>query len=181
MVYCTSCKRWLPRSDFDCLLRDPSKRRKKCRCCVEVEKDYLRRNRARKQAYDKQHGGIETEEQKDARNTRRRARYATDGGQRRRYENMRRRGVDRQGETQRRRAKIKGAEGSISEVEWFDIKRQHDFRCAYCGKRKKLTMDHVVPLARGGRHDKTNIVPACVNCNSQKHTADWSERLRRAG
>ncbi len=43
--------------------------------------------------------------------------------------------------------------------------------CYYCGKQAdpaSLTMDHVVPLARGGRSTKDNLVPACKECNSKK-------------
>ena len=43
--------------------------------------------------------------------------------------------------------------------------------CNYCEKKypvNELTMDHVVPLARGGRSNKGNIVPACRNCNQKK-------------
>ena len=31
-----------------------------------------------------------------------------------------------------------------------------------------LTMDHVVPLARGGKSNKGNVVPACQACNRHK-------------
>lgn len=179
MLRCASCKRPLRAVDFDCCLRDPNKLRKKCRCCVEVEKNHTRRNRVNKKEYDKTYRAFETQAQRDARNERRRELYANDGGRRRRCENARKRRCDRRLETEGRRARLMGAEGSFSEVEWSGLKRQYRFRCAYCGKKKKLTMDHVVPLIRGGRHDKTNIVPACVNCNAQKHTADWSDKLRR--
>lgn len=43
--------------------------------------------------------------------------------------------------------------------------------CHYCGEKfppTELTMDHVVPLARGGRSTKRNIVPCCKKCNSEK-------------
>ena len=43
--------------------------------------------------------------------------------------------------------------------------------CHYCGKSvapKDLTLDHVVPVARGGRTTKGNCVPACKECNNQK-------------
>ena len=178
-VRCAACHGWLLLSDFDRLLRDQRRRRKKCRRCVEVEKSYLRRNRVNKKKYDKRRRVVETEVQRSVRNRRRRVRYATDRGHRRRYENMRRRHRDRSIETEQRRARLMDAAGSFSKAEWSILKRQYGFRCAYCCKRKKLTMDHVVPLIRGGRHDKTNIVPACVNCNAQKHTADWSDKLRR--
>ena len=43
--------------------------------------------------------------------------------------------------------------------------------CHYCGKQvgaAKLTMDHVVPVSRGGRSTKGNVVPACDACNKTK-------------
>jgi 5-methylcytosine-specific restriction protein A len=43
--------------------------------------------------------------------------------------------------------------------------------CYYCGRSTppgELTMDHIVPLARGGRSTKGNLVPACKTCNNQK-------------
>lgn len=44
-------------------------------------------------------------------------------------------------------------------------------RCHYCGGQfsaNELTMDHVVPLSRGGRSVKGNIVPCCKECNNLK-------------
>ena len=43
--------------------------------------------------------------------------------------------------------------------------------CHYCGRKfppKELTMDHVTPLARGGKSTKGNVVPCCMECNSKK-------------
>ncbi len=43
--------------------------------------------------------------------------------------------------------------------------------CAYCGEhfdRKRLTRDHIVPRARGGRNIWTNVVTACRACNTRK-------------
>lgn len=43
--------------------------------------------------------------------------------------------------------------------------------CHYCHNKfpsSQLTMDHVVPLARGGGSNPGNTVPACVNCNREK-------------
>lgn len=52
--------------------------------------------------------------------------------------------------------------------DWLEIVEQHKHRCHYCGKRRVLTIDHVIPLSKGGLHVKENIVPACQSCNSQK-------------
>ena len=43
--------------------------------------------------------------------------------------------------------------------------------CHYCGKEfksKELTMDHKVPISRGGKSTKGNIVPSCKECNNKK-------------
>ena len=56
--------------------------------------------------------------------------------------------------------------------------------CHYCGESitpKELTLDHVVPLARGGRTTKGNCVPACKDCNNQKKNLlplEWDEYLQ---
>ncbi len=43
--------------------------------------------------------------------------------------------------------------------------------CHYCSKhfpREALTMDHLIPVARGGYSNKRNCVPACKPCNTEK-------------
>lgn len=43
--------------------------------------------------------------------------------------------------------------------------------CQYCATKfseKKLTIDHVIPLSKGGRHEWTNVVTACSRCNNRK-------------
>ena len=50
---------------------------------------------------------------------------------------------------------------------WLDLKNRGV--CHYCGRKtKELTMDHVIPIARGGTSTKGNIVPACSKCNQSK-------------
>ena len=41
-------------------------------------------------------------------------------------------------------------------------------RCVYCGEKKDLTLDHVVPRSKGGKTSWTNLVTACQRCNSRK-------------
>jgi len=46
--------------------------------------------------------------------------------------------------------------------------------CAYCGDTveggAKLTLDHVVPHAKGGTNAETNLVTCCSRCNSSRGT-----------
>lgn len=51
--------------------------------------------------------------------------------------------------------------------------------CGYCGQATpagELTMDHIVPLSRGGKSTKGNVVPSCKACNTakkQKLLMEW--------
>ncbi|MFS0706134.1 HNH endonuclease [Cellulomonas sp. 179-A 9B4 NHS] len=47
------------------------------------------------------------------------------------------------------------------------VLQRDDHRCAYCGGGAD-TVDHVHPRSRGGRHEWTNVVAACVRCNHRK-------------
>ena len=67
----------------------------------------------------------------------------------------------------RRRAAI-DPNRPVSAEDWLTILRAHKNRCHYCKKRKVLTIDHVIPLSKGGMHIVENIVPACRSCNSAK-------------
>lgn len=69
----------------------------------------------------------------------------------------------------------------FSDAEWQAMLRRFDHRCAYCGRRAagELTMDHVVPLIKGGRHALANILPACIDCNGHKSDlliVQWKQR-----
>ena len=56
--------------------------------------------------------------------------------------------------------------------------------CHYCKSPtppKKLTMDHIVPVSRGGKSTKGNVVPACKECNNKKKQLlpmEWDEYLK---
>ena len=55
--------------------------------------------------------------------------------------------------------------------------------CHYCGKKvgaAELTMDHVVPVARGGTSTKGNVVPACPACNKTKKFLTPAEQVLEA-
>ena len=52
--------------------------------------------------------------------------------------------------------------------------------CHYCGKKftpDELTMDHIIPVARGGRSTKGNVVPACDACNKSKKALTPAEMI----
>jgi 5-methylcytosine-specific restriction endonuclease McrA len=46
--------------------------------------------------------------------------------------------------------------------------RRDDGQCVYCGNKKGLTIDHVLPKSRGGKNTWTNLVTCCSPCNIKK-------------
>lgn len=70
----------------------------------------------------------------------------------------------------------RGADGELTEKQWNQLVSFYcpDDKCLSCGKQygkkgtNKLTIDHIVPLNKGGTHWPNNIQPLCSSCNSSK-------------
>ena len=63
---------------------------------------------------------------------------------------------------------------------WLTLKNKGI--CHYCNQPippNQLSMDHIVPLARGGKSTKGNIVPACMECNRKKKLETPAETAMR--
>jgi len=84
-------------------------------------------------------------------------------------------------------AGIRGEKARARELRqsgWWK-RRIADGRCHYCGREvgtRRLTLDHVVPLIRGGKSVRGNVVPACKDCNSAKRSLlpwEWNAYLDR--
>lgn len=72
-----------------------------------------------------------------------------------------------------RRARERQALGTLTFQQWEALKVRYDFRCLCCQRREpeiKLTIDHVVPLCKGGTNSIENIQPLCLSCNTSKRT-----------
>ncbi len=70
----------------------------------------------------------------------------------------------------------------LRSTQWWKRKRSSGI-CYYCQNSfppKELTMDHVIPIARGGKSEKFNVVPCCKDCNTKKKQllpAEWEEYM----
>ena len=70
----------------------------------------------------------------------------------------------------------------LKKSEWWKNRRSSGV-CHYCRrqfKARELTMDHVVPIIRGGKSTKSNVVPCCRECNAQKQNllpSEWRDYL----
>lgn len=61
------------------------------------------------------------------------------------------------------------AKGDFDFEDWLQILEVFGRACAYCLRTDRpLTMEHLIPVSRGGLHTAENIVPACRPCNSKK-------------
>ena len=69
--------------------------------------------------------------------------------------------------------------GTHTPEQWEALKRACGGRCLRCGRRTRLTRDHVVPVSKGGRGDIGNIQPLCWPCNRGKYQNATDYRLRQ--
>jgi len=65
----------------------------------------------------------------------------------------------------RRALKLGATVGDVNEAAVYELSGH---ACIYCGATTNLSLDHIVPLARGGAHSEENLVVACRRCNSSK-------------
>jgi 5-methylcytosine-specific restriction enzyme A len=74
----------------------------------------------------------------------------------------------------------------LRQTQWWRRKLSRGV-CHYCARAfpsAGLTMDHRVPLARGGRSTRSNCVPCCKECNTRKQSLlplEWEEYLESLG
>ena len=61
---------------------------------------------------------------------------------------------------------------SENRVDIVKFKKESENICHYCGKKitnkDELTVDHVVPVSKGGENEKDNFVISCKTCNREK-------------
>jgi 5-methylcytosine-specific restriction endonuclease McrA len=48
------------------------------------------------------------------------------------------------------------------------IFKRDNNECVYCGSKRNLTIDHIMPRSRGGKNTWSNLVTCCSNCNLKK-------------
>lgn len=76
---------------------------------------------------------------------------------------------------QRRRARKQLTPGTITSGEWKTLCDKFNNKCLRCSK-PEVTLDHIVPLVKGGSHTIDNAQPLCMSCNSSKQTKVYNHR-----
>lgn len=83
-------------------------------------------------------------------------------------------------------AREKAKARELRASQWWK-RRLSEGKCHYCHqsfKPSELTMDHIVPVIRGGKSTKGNVVPCCKECNNKKKhmlPIEWQEYLETMG
>ena len=83
-----------------------------------------------------------------------------------------------------RKRKAKKHENSVFEISTKELKKLYAGPCSYCKASGEMTLDHVVPISKGGVHGVSNLVPACGPCNfskGQKLLIEWKIYKTRKG
>jgi 5-methylcytosine-specific restriction enzyme A len=78
-------------------------------------------------------------------------------------------------------SKEKDKARQLRKSQWWQAKLSKGV-CHYCSKtfsKEELTMDHKLPLARGGKSTKGNLVVSCKACNSDKKYLTPAELILR--
>lgn len=68
----------------------------------------------------------------------------------------------------RRQSKKRALKSTLTLKQWEDIKAEFGQACAYCGKTKKLEIEHFIPLSINGELTINNVLPSCKTCNCSK-------------
>lgn len=67
---------------------------------------------------------------------------------------------------------------SISQKIRFEVFKRDSFTCQYCGRKAPdvlLQVDHIKPVAKGGKNDVINLITSCFDCNSGKSDRELSD------
>lgn len=51
-----------------------------------------------------------------------------------------------------------------------ETRRLYSSGCIACDSHEDISIDHIIPISRGGRHSVGNLQPMCISCNSSKGT-----------
>ena len=78
----------------------------------------------------------------------------------------------------RRRTKEQNQGNGINKMQWLEMMKYFNWKCAYSGnplKNETRTIDHIKPLNQGGEHEIWNCVPMYGSYNFSKHDKDMEE------
>lgn len=150
---CSKCKQTKTLSEFH---KDKNRKDGRTAVCKDCKKDYYQQTRERR---------IKIAEDWRANNLERFRHYQREYHRKNppKYDPTK----NRKKHYRRRRYQM-AADGSFDDYEFKTLCKQYGDRCLACGKKTKLTADHIIPLSAGGSDNISNIQPLCLPCNARK-------------
>jgi 5-methylcytosine-specific restriction endonuclease McrA len=76
--------------------------------------------------------------------------------------------IKQKAKNQTRRARKNLVPHSLSVADLKDLRGKSKGACFYCRQKSRLSLDHIIPISKGGPHSRDNVVMACRSCNSSK-------------
>ena len=134
---------------------------------AEYDRQYYEKNKEKIAEYKKQW----QKENKERINARNRERYKSDPNYR----------ASIKASYHKREALKRNVLATMTDEEWLECQNYFkdengNLRCAYCNKVIEVaTVEHFIPIAKGGTLTKENVLPACLSCNTSKQDKDFFE------
>jgi len=183
MKRCTSCKQEKPTTDFGKCSKLPDGLNIYClECARERSRAWRAANRERylEQSRKLYHQDIESnrayKREEARRNREQRKQYAN----KRRAENYekvisierasreRNKEKNRPAKNARQQVRNRIVQGKTFNISDKDLRKLYNQPCSFCGTKENLSVDHIIPLSRGGSHSIGNMMTLCRSCNSSK-------------
>lgn len=75
----------------------------------------------------------------------------------------------------KRRARKANAAGFFTKEQLQARFRYFGYKCIYCDSTDRISVEHLIPLSRGGTNWASNIAPSCLKCNCSKNKRTHKE------
>lgn len=167
--YCNTCKVVKPIENFPLYSKGSDGYASKCKDC---------KNKQAKEKYDPEKEKERTKPVLEKRYAQKKIYYKNNreklAKQKKEYRKTDRwKKLKRFSNEKRRTNKLK-LESNFTKQQWKNCIKHFNNSCCYCGNKVEIfSMDHFIPLSKGGEWTVNNIVPACMSCNSSKRANDF--------
>ena len=193
MKRCTCCEQEKPTSEFGKCSKLPDGLNIYCLECNRAKSKAWReanRDRNNKLQRERYHSDIENTRAKKREEAKRNRKQRTAYAAKRRSENYekvinierasreRNKEKNRPAKNARQRVRNRIIQGKIFVITDKDLRRLYSQPCAFCGTMENLSIDHIIPLSRGGSHSIGNMMTLCRSCNASKNARTIMEWRR---
>lgn len=185
MQICSVCKESKALSEFHANKNRPNGRTVTCKSCAGIRsKTWAKENRSRVNECYRKNYALNLEDSRRKRRERVR-KWETNNPEKKKeaQRNYHLNHPEKRRLAEHKRRTVKEANGVFYILE-KEIKSLLSTPCANCGTLDNITLDHVIPISRGGRHSFGNLQALCKSCNSSKNNrtiTEWKHSKKMLG